>query len=321
MKYRQLGNTDLQVSALSLGTVALGMAYGITPQGGEAAREGMPPPTLDEATRLVHAALDGGINFIDTARGYGRSEEILGHALQGKRERVVLATKIGCFDREGNILRGSALRQAMEASIAESLRLLRTDYVDLLMLHSAPVPLLRETDAMEILGEFREKGYARAIGASTYGEEAARVAIEQGANALQVAFNLFDQRLAAEVFPLARAAGTGIVVRSVFLKGVLTPRAEDLPDRLEKLKAQSRAAAAYGADLTPPLDRIELALRFVLSRPDVTTALVGVRTEAELQASLASAEAEQLPAGVLERLAAFALDDPQLLDPGAWGEI
>jgi aryl-alcohol dehydrogenase-like predicted oxidoreductase len=119
--YRRLGRTGLEVSALALGTVELGLDYGI-PAPGHYGR-----PSATEGVRLVHAALDAGINFIDTARGYGGSEAVLGQALTGRRDRVILATKVA---RPADNPTGAALRQAMLASLDESLSALVTGYVD-----------------------------------------------------------------------------------------------------------------------------------------------------------------------------------------------
>ena len=319
MEYRSLGNSGLTVSALSLGTVALGMAYGIaSPEGQAQGQVSNAPPSLTESTRLIHQAIDSGINFIDTARGYGRSEEVLGHALQDRREKVVLATKMGGYDAAGKLMHGETLRQGMEASITTSLRLLRTDYVDLLMLHSAPIELLQDGEAIRLLKQFQQRGLTRAIGASTYGIEAPRLAIESGLNALQVAYNVLDQRMADEIMPLAAAKGVGLVVRSVFLKGVLTSKVNDLPSRLSALKQQSDKVEAYARSMKPAQNRIELALRFVLSQPNIATVLVGVRNESELAASLKAATEPLLPDEVLEEVAQLRWDNEELLNPGNW---
>ena len=319
MDMRRLGHSDIEVSSLSLGTVALGMAYGITPKDEQAqgGTGGMRPPTLAEATRLVHQAIAGGINHIDTARGYGAAEQVLGHALKGKRAEVVLTTKASCFGPDGTVLRGEALRQQVEQSLTTSLGLLGTDHVDVLMLHSAPVEVFTDGEAMEILKQCKSRGLTQLVGASTYGTEAPQQAIAQGAEVLQVAFNILDQTLVDEVLPLAAAQGVGMVIRSVYLKGALTPRAEDLPVHLAPLKAQARAVAAYGAGLQPPVRLAELALRFVLSHPLLSTALIGVRNEAELAVALAAASQPALPPEVMDRLAAFRWDSP-LLNPGVW---
>ncbi|MFT5193253.1 MAG: aryl-alcohol dehydrogenase-like predicted oxidoreductase [Cellvibrionaceae bacterium] len=318
IRTNQLGKTDLKISVLGLGTVALGMAYGITPQAGQAqnSSDGMNPPTLSEATQLIHKAIDGGITFIDTARGYGRSEEVLGHALQGYRDKVVLASKMGIHDGDGNELKGAVLRQHMQTSLEASLRLLHTDHIDLMMLHSTPDDY---SEAVGILKEFRQQGHIRAIGASTYGTEDPVRAIESGIDALQIAYNVLDQRLADVVFPLAAEKGVGIVVRSVFLKGALTPRSADLPPHLAELKAQADAVKQFGKSLTPSLNQIETALRFVLSNPLVTTTLVGVRTEDELETSLGIAEKEPFPAELIRQFDRLRWDHAKLLNPGNWG--
>jgi 1-deoxyxylulose-5-phosphate synthase len=318
MQYRKLGNTDLEVSALSLGTVALGMRYGIAPKQESTEEAGMKPPSDTEAIQLVHRAIDEGINFIDTARAYGRSEEVLGSALYDRRDKVVLTTKLGCHDADGNLLHGNALREHMNDSVATSLKLLRTDWVDLLMLHSATVDVLQNSEAIDILQELQTQGKTRYIGASTYGLEAPRIAIGKGVNALQVAYNILDQRM-DEIFPLAEKNGVGVIVRSVFLKGALTPRADDLPDRLAPLREKSDAVKQLAGQLTPPMNRIQTALRFVLSQSNITSALVGVHTQAELEASLQVAQQQPLSEEVMNQFKQLRWDDPIMLNPSTWG--
>lgn len=321
MQHRRLGHTELTVSTLSLGTVALGMAYGIAPraQTGQSEKRAHLPPPPAEAVQLLHRAIDIGINFIDTARGYGSSESIIGQALRERRDEVVLATKVNCLDTAGRPLQGKALRQRIVESVATSLQHLQTEWIDLLMLHSAPIQLLAAGEAVALLKEIQAQGLTRYIGASTYGVEAPRLAIEQGVDALQVAYNVLDQRMADEIFPLAQSRGVGIVVRSVFLKGALTERAEGLPDHLESLKFHSRAFRQYASQLQPPLTAAQLALRFALARSDVATILVGVRSEAELAEAAAAANADPLPASVVADLEKLRADDLELLDPGKWG--
>ena len=317
MRYRQLGKTELRVSELSLGTVALGMPYGLG--AGAHGADGVPPPTDNEAIALIHHAIDSGVNFFDTARAYGRSEALLGKALRDRQQTVLVATKVSCQDNDGIDLSGRELADQMTESLHTSLRLLGTDYVDLLLLHSASTEMLENGAAIALLKRFRSDGKARYIGASTYGTDAPLIAIAQGVDALQIAFNILDQRPAAEVLPRAEATGTGIIARSVFLKGVLSPRAEYLPARLEPLKAQSHAVKEAAAALSPPLTREAAALKFVLAHESIATALVGVRDIAELDASLAAARAPRWSEATIERFRQLRCGQVDLLDPSAWG--
>ena len=317
MRYRQLGKTDLRLSQLSLGTVALGIPYGL---GAEApGANGVPPPADRDAIALVHHAIDRGLNFFDTARAYGRSEALLGRALRGRRHTGLLATKVSYHNDDDKDFPGRELADRMTESLHTSLRLLGTDYVDLLLLHSASTELLESGAAIAQLKRFQEQGKTRYIGASTYGTIAPRIAIDQGVDALQVAFNILDQRPAAEVLPAAKAAGTGIIARSVFLKGALSSRAEYLPARLEKLKTLSRSVKRAAAALSPPLTLEAAALNFVLAHESIATALVGVRDIAELEASLAAARAPRLSAATIARFRQLRCDDNDLLDPSTWG--
>ncbi len=153
MQYRQLGNTELRLSELSLGTVALGMPYGV----GEEARGAgaVPPPTDSEAVALIHHAIDRGLNFFDTARAYGRSEELLGKALRDRRHKVLVATKIACRYNDGGALPRRELTEQMAGSLHTSLRLLGTDHVDLLLLHSVSNDLLKNSGAIALVKRFQ----------------------------------------------------------------------------------------------------------------------------------------------------------------------
>jgi len=314
MHYRRLGRTELSLSEVSLGTVELGLNYGIAPDGA-----GLPPPSVVEATRLLHQAIDAGVNLIDTARAYGSSEEVIGQALPpGKRHQIYLATKVTCLGPGGQPLFGETLRRHMRRSVITSLRSLRTDGVELLLLHDASVLALQSGEAVAFLKELQAGGLTRFIGASTYGVEAPRLAITQGVEALQVAYNVLDQTLADDIFPLAQTQGVGLIIRSIYLKGALTDRAEDLPPHFEPLKQRSRAFRHFVAGLTPPLPAAQAALRFALARPEIATILVGVRTGPELDEALQAVAAGPLPTEVMAHLQTMRWSDP-LLNPSGWG--
>jgi 1-deoxyxylulose-5-phosphate synthase len=314
VNYRNLGRTGLPVSALALGTVELGMDYGINAPGHYGR------PDQKAATRIVHTALDAGINLIDTARAYGESEAVLGQALRGRREAVVLATKVTTHLPDGSLPTGAALRRHMLEQLESSLRWLQTDYVDLWQLHNVDASVLAQRETIsEIFAEVQQRGLVRWRGGSFYGAVLPETALADDLfDVIQVTYSVFDQRLADRVLPLAADKGVGVMVRSVLLKGALTERADHLPDHLEALRAQSRyfrqIIAEAGLGLTPA----QAALAFALAHDQIGSVLVGVRTEEELQANLVALET-QLPSSVYATLRALRLDDETLLNPGAWG--
>lgn len=308
MHHRLLGRTGLRVSALALGTVELGMDYGIVVPGDYGR------PGEAEAIRLVHAALDAGINLIDTARVYGQSEAVLGRALRDRRDRVVLATKV---DAQG--YHGRALKRHMWASLETSLQTLGTDYLDIWQIHNLDAALLDQVDVMAgVFTAARRRGLVRWFGGSTYGTEIPLAALATGLfDTLQVTYSVLDQRLAGRVFPLAAEKNVGIIVRSVLLQGVLTARGDHLPAHLEPLRACSRQfrrlVAASGLDLSPA----QVAIAFGLAHPQIDSVLVGVRTERELREDLQALQVT-LPPDLLAQLYQLRLDDANLLNPGTW---
>ena len=278
MRYLKWGSTGLRVSELALGTVELGLDYGIA-AAGEVLR-----PTGEEAERLLHRALDLGINVIDTARAYGDAEELIGRALAGRRHEFVLVTKTAS-DR-------------VAESIAESLRLLRTGHVDVLMLHckAGEVPV-RSQELEQVL----ERGQARFLGASVYG-----TIVPVGFDCVQLAWNPLDRRAA----PLDYR-GAGLMARSVLMRGALTHRHQHLPESLALVRRAIEQLEQFGIPLP------ELAYRYVLSQPRPLTALVGTGRLNELEACCECASRGPLAPEILNALARVECDEA-LLDLSRW---
>ena len=308
MNYRCLGRTNLQVSEISLGTVELGMDYGI-PVRGEQRR-----PSEEEAARTLNRALDLGVNLIDTAQAYGESEAIIGRALKSRRNEYILATKIGSLSWEGYT--GRELREQVETSITESLRTLQTDTIDLLYIHNATPELIQCGELAEIMQQAQEAGYVRFIGTTTYGEAAPLAVLKDGRfDCVQVAYNLLDRQFEERVLPLAKENDVGVVIRSVLLKGALTHRYAHLPEELRELqRAVGQVNSLCGAqDRSLP----ELAYGFVLAHPAVSTALVGTGRVHELEEIVSSAECDALPPALLHDIREIVVS-PDQLNPGNW---
>ena len=309
MNYRTLGRTGLRVSEIGLGTVELGLDYGV-PVDGEHLR-----PPEEQAARLLNRALDLGVNFIDTARAYGASEEIIGRALKGRRGEYILASKLAPIREEGQS--DQELCEQVKASIAESLRMLQTDVIDLLQLHHTPVDVVKSGRVLAAAREAQRSGAVRFIGASTYGEEAPLAVLESGGyDTLQVAYNLADRTLEEKVLPLAQQQGVGIIVRSVLLRGVLTHRYIYLPNQLADLK--SAIARLSGLVEREAGSLPEMAYRFVLANPAVSTALVGTARIEELEAALAFADKGHLPLALVSAIREINVSDRRQLIPSNW---
>ncbi len=311
MQYRNLGRTDLRVSAISLGTVSLGIDYGIE------SPDGFGRPSPDESIALIRGAADAGINLFDTAPAYGAAQKLLGTALEGKDD-CFIATKIAVpKDPDGNPMQGDELRRAIDESLGNSLRALQRDVLDIVQIHNATEDVVTQGDMAQALLQAQREGKVRFLGASVYGEAEALAVIQAGRfDVLQVAYNLLDQRMAQRVFPAAEQAGTGILVRSAFLKGALTSKARSLPLELAELRLAAERAKDTLAGSWEKLPQI--ALRFCLSASQVTTALVGARTFQELEHALVAMESGVLPEEPLNSAQGLALEEEHLLNPSYW---
>jgi aryl-alcohol dehydrogenase-like predicted oxidoreductase len=310
VKQRPLGRTGFTVSAVSLGTVSLGLDYGIVVPG-EFGR-----PDESDAVALVRSALDRGVTLIDTAPAYGASERIVGRAINGDR-RVIVATKIA-LSHVAPSHPAPSHPSSIIASIESSLRTLGRDVLDIVQIHNATREMIDEGAVTGALLDAKRRGLVRVLGATVYGEDAALAVIHSGEyGVLQVALNPLDQRMMREVLPAASQAGVGVLVRSALLKGALTPKGQWLPEPLAPLResaGRARDLLAGGSwDGLP-----EAAMRFCLSVPHVATVLVGARTIAELDAALAAEAAGPLEPSLLAKAAQLAMTDERLLNPSYW---
>ena len=316
MDRRSLGRTGLRVSALGLGTVELGMDYGLRVPGAHRR------PTNADATRIIHAALDRGVDLIDTAPAYGEAEALLGRALEGRRDQVVLATKVMTQTPDGVGLKYEALAHHMRESLNTSLRLLRTDCVDLWQIHQVDDALLAQADIVaEVFAAAKQTGKTRCVGASTYGADLPLKALASNLfDTLQVGYSVLDQRQADRCFSLAVQKGIGIIARSVLLQGALTERGDYLPDPLTPLRERSQQFRRLVAETLPDWTPAQVALAFALNQSHIASVLVGVRTVEELEQNLRAAE-EPLAATVLDGLHGLRLDDADQLDPRWWEQF
>ena len=299
MEFRALGRTGVQVSSICLGCMMFG---GRTDQ--------------QATNEIVAQALDGGVNFFDTANVYnlGRSEEATGVALKtlGARDRVVLATKVhGTMDAEDPNMQGNSRRHIIQQCEA-SLRRLDTDYIDLYQIHR-PRPGIAIDETLRALDDLVTAGKVRYIGSSTFAAwqvvEALWASKEYGLNRFvteQPPYNLLDRRIERELIPMAQTFGVGLIPWSPLAGGLLTgkySRGEPPPadSRFGQggLRAQQKARWVDGlfdiVDALAPIARdkgctlAQLALAWCEQQPGVASAIIGPRTVEQLQDNLGAA--------------------------------
>jgi len=310
MRLRPLGNTGILVSEISFGCVELGIPYGI----GVKNAADMLPET--DAIQLLQGALDQGLNFFDTAPAYGSSESLLGQAFADRRERAVICTKAPHAAADPEMLeQPDQLRQVLTEALTNSLRKLRTDYVDLYMLHRATEGALRSPALVGILREFQEKGMIRAFGASTYPGGTTGTALATGDWAvLQIAIHAMDRR-EEPYLQAAIEAGVGIVARSVLFKGILTDRGRHMHPALA-------AVAAHRQRLLDTLpDGVGLAraaTQYILGLPGISSVLLGIDRVEYLQQAVATTAAVPMSNGTRHAWDALPYPDPDFLDLPAW---
>jgi aryl-alcohol dehydrogenase-like predicted oxidoreductase len=307
MQRRNLGGTGISVSEFALGTMMLG-ALGNTDH--------------DESVRMIHTALDAGINLVDTADvySYGESEVIVGKALRGRRDDVVLATKFGLPMTEGPDHRGASpmwIRRAVE----NSLQRLNTDHIDLYQLHR-PDPATDVDETLAALSDLVGEGKVRAIGTSSFAPEeiveAQWTAERRGHHRFrteQPQYSILTRGIENRVLPTAQRYGMGVLTYGPLNSGWLSGRADPTASHrnaglgarvfdLEKPGVQAKAAAVEQLSKLADeagLPLAHLAVAFVRAHPAVTSVLIGPRRPDQLDDLLAGAEV-RLSDDVLDRI-------------------
>jgi aryl-alcohol dehydrogenase (NADP+) len=308
MQYRTLGRTGIKVSPYCLGAMMFGAIAN---------------PDHKDAIRIIHKALDAGINFIDTADFYsrGESEEIVGKALKGRRDNVVLATKAHLPMGDDPNQQGNS-RRWLTRAVEDSLRRLQIDAIDLYQIHR-PAPDTDIEETLATLTDLMRAGKVRAIGSSTFPAseivEAQWVAERRGLSrfrAEQPPYSILNRGVEREVLPACQRYGMGVMVWSPLAMGALTGRyrkGQPLPDslrskhfakqmgderRLDAVEQLIPVAQDAGLSLT------HMAMAFVIAHPGVTSALLGPRTMEQLDDMLAGAEVV-LDDAVLDRIDAI----------------
>lgn len=314
MRKRRLGHTGMEVSEVAFGGVEIGLPYGI---GIESTADML---SEQEAIQLLRAALDAGINFFDTARMYGLSENLMGKAFRGRREETIISTKCRHFrDATGNLPRDNQLKEFIETSLRESLEALQTSYVDIFMLHQADLEILDNATIANVFKQLKQSGTICATGASTYTPEETEKALVSGNwDVLQVPFNLMDQRQ-GNLFTEAKQKGVGVVVRSVLMKGLLSDRGKNLHPALKEVETHISQYNQLLGDTCTSLP--ELATKFALSFDEVASVLVGMDRVEYLQQSLATADGRYLSPALLTLAKQQAYPRPEFLNLPHWDRM
>jgi aryl-alcohol dehydrogenase-like predicted oxidoreductase len=283
MEMRTLGRTGLRISRLGIGLAEIGSLSDASAAG-----------------QVLNAALDGGINFLDTAACYGRSEEWIGRTVAHRRDEYVLATKAGhaVAGYKGREWTAATVRDSIERSLSR----LETDHLDLVQLHSCSVEILERGEVIQALLDARQAGKTRYVGYSG-DREAALWAIDSGVfDTLQTTFNLADQRARAQVLPKAKAAGMGVIIKRPIANAAWNAG----PDASEtRVWFRQQADAMFDMDPIPgvPENPFVLYLGFTLAHAEVDTAIVGTRNPEHVAANIALVENElPIPAALVAEL-------------------
>ena len=296
MKYRKLGKTGIDVSEIGFGAWGIGGVENGAPAYG--------PADDGQSIAALNRALDLGVNFFDTSDLYGdgHSECLIGETFRSRRDQVVIATKVGFVaSGEAQDFSPKHIKESLEAS----LKRLKTDYVDLYQLHSPPIDLLTGDDSIfSALTALEKQGKVRACGVSAISPQDGISAIKGfGFKTVQVNFNLLDQRaVASGLFDLSAERDVAIIARTPFSFGFLTGayasdatfpssdhRSSWSPEQIERWVTGSQQFASALSSYKGQT-KAQLALRYCLSYPSVTTVIPGMMTKREVEENVPASQ-------------------------------
>ena len=277
------------------------------------------PMKDSESLNAIDAALDLGVNFIDTSDAYGAgySETLLGNALKGRRAKVILATKGGNVmtgpDRGKRIFDPDYISRVMD----ESLKRLQTDYIDLYQLHNPTVDVIERGAVWEILQRAKQAGKIRHFGVSINTMEEGIAAVKDGrAETVQVEYNLLAQEPRETIFPLAQQANVAIIARVPLKRGILTGKltvADEARFQGEDVRARTFKGEAFAKELAkaeqlkflvhgPVKNLSQAAIAFCIAHPAVSIVIPGARNAEQMRENASGADVD-IPAADLEKVA------------------
>jgi aryl-alcohol dehydrogenase-like predicted oxidoreductase len=311
MEYRTLGRTGISVSVIGFGAWAIGgnkfgNSYGATND--------------RESAKAIAKAIEMGCNFFDTADayGHGHSEEILGAAFKGKRDKIIIASKVG-GDFYKSPTRMNFDPEYITFALEKSLKRLDTDYIDLYQLHNPPLHMIRQGEIFDIMGKLKLQGKIRAIGISIFEPvEGVETIKNEMSDCIQVVYNVLNRQAAKDLFPLARERNIGIIAREPLSNGILTGKFngfeifETGDVRKPWPKEYFQHLVSFSHDLKNLLEdenrsMAQAALQFVLSQPAVSTVIPGMKTEIQVEENLNTVNLGGMKEGELTRIIQFLL--------------
>jgi aryl-alcohol dehydrogenase-like predicted oxidoreductase len=305
MKYKILGKTGLNVGTVGLGTMVHAGHFG--------------PMKDEESLSAIDAALDLGVNFIDTSDAYGAgyAETLLGNALKGRRDKVIIATKGGNVMTGPNRGKRIFTPEYIDGVLHESLKRLQTDYIDLYQLHNPTVDVIERGEVWEVLERRKKEGKIRHYGVSINTMEEGIAAVKDGlSDTIQTEYNLLAQEPAEAFFSLAQAANIGIIARLPLKRGILTGKmtaADEQRFQGEDVRARSFKGEAFRKELAkaeqlrflvhgPIQSLVQAAIAFCVAHPAVSITIPGARNAAQMRENAAGADVT-LPADDLDKIA------------------
>lgn len=310
MIYSRFSKINCEISKIGLGTAQFGMDYGFSKA-----------KTQAEVDKLLHACVNKGINFLDTARDYGDSEKKIGNFIKrNPKSNFTIATKIQRILPEAASDQ-KTLYDYLVRSVETSLKLLGVTQLDMLFLHQTDEYITQNKKFWNIIFVLRDKGLFKSFGISVYEVEETKQLIELNGSVVdfvQIPYNIFDQRF-SPLLPFLKSRNVGIISRSVFLKGMIPAESEHIPEELVAIKSFKDKLYTMAQNLN--LSPTALAFLFAVENGAIDSTLCGVSTVEHLEDNIKTLDRLDAARHLEEEIKGLAISDPFLIDPRKWKEF
>lgn len=311
MEYRILGKTGLKISEIGFGAWAIGGS--VEARGRQI---GWANVNDSESIRTIHKALDLGVNFVDTSDAYGsmgKSEAIIGKALKGKRDKCIIATKVGKI-RTPDRFEMDFSEKYVFSAVERSLKRLRTDVIDVYQLHGPSMNVIKNGGIFDTLEKLRKKGKIRFYGVSIESvEEGLEVISTTGSHILQLRYNILEQDVAGEVLPVAVKENVGIIAREPLASGFLTGKFTEnttFPetdwrhsltshDIMNTVRKVNKLRFLVSEDVKM---MAQASLKFILCDQRISVVIVGAKTQKQIEDNLAASDSKLLSSEDVARI-------------------
>lgn len=312
MDYFEIKDNNYKLSRFTIGTVQIGMTYGIDTLG---------KPSDKEAQSILKYGLDSGINIFDTAPDYGDSEEIIGRFLSSHKSDTYIVTKLDCHYDKDIWENKEIISRKIREDFNLSCRKLGLDKIPVYLVHNAPAAFKNNAIVLDVLNEIKSEGKIGAVGVSLYtGDELKRCIDDKRVEVVQIPFNILDRRLVMSgLLDMAKKGGLIVFARSTYLQGLLLMEPERIPKYLNEAVGPVKKLRSIAEESGRSMK--ELCLKYVLSINGIDSVVVGINSVEQIEENIKVFGSKPLEKEIIEAVDKIPIPSENILNPYNWNRL